>query len=266
MFHTRHLSITPSNANTFVCIDTCSDSSSSRFNQFSFSNAQRNQFQANVSIHFRITRSYHLLSSANDLVNRKTTASAFHTTIDRRDTSKMPWFIEKKAADVQGNRVYATSETAKVIEIPVRGLLRAYVDTEASKTVGKTIISSLHERFRNLASRITGPVQEPFDTRAQYSLIENSNTDTAAEAIATDTRSRRLLKERAYQQRRAETLRTGQRKLDIEDLDRLSPSAGVGFDSRCKAYSDGAKLTLAAGRDDGQLQRYSESVQSFKVF
>lgn len=146
----------------------------------------------------------------------------------------MPWVIEKRAADVHRQRFTATSETGNVAGKPVRGLLRAYLEVEASKSTGKTILSSLAKPLHSLACKITELLEEPFDTRAQYRLIEDSCTDTAVIAIVPGVRSRRSRRDSAYQQWRADTLRNGEREFDVEDLEPLPPSAGMDTRLRLK--------------------------------
>ncbi|KAE9980403.1 hypothetical protein EG328_000338 [Venturia inaequalis] len=147
----------------------------------------------------------------------------------------MPWVIKKRGADLQESQVCAAPEQAKVIGIPVRGLLKAYLESEASESTGRAILSSLVKPLQNLASKITELLDEPFvDTRAQYGLIEDSDVDTAEDVIVPDGRSRRARRDSAYQQWRAETLLTGARELDVEDLGPLSPSAGMDTRTRLK--------------------------------
>lgn len=112
----------------------------------------------------------------------------------------MPWVIEKKSADVQGNNVSATSKSGKVTGTPIRELFKSYLKTNPSIKEGRAILSYLLNPIQNLTCKITELLNELFDTRAQYRLNEDSNTDTAANAIAPDTANNRLSKESAYQQ------------------------------------------------------------------
>lgn len=149
----------------------------------------------------------------------------------------MPWVIEKKSADVQGNNVSATSASAKTIGIPIRGLLKSNLEAEPSRSGRNAILSPLLKPIQNLASKITEFLKEPFDTRAQYRLIEDSETDTAVDAVVPDTASKRSSRVSAYKQWRAEALQNGERELDVEDLGPLPPSAGL--DTRLRLTMQG---------------------------
>ncbi|QDS73496.1 hypothetical protein FKW77_009268 [Venturia effusa] len=146
----------------------------------------------------------------------------------------MPWMIEKKAADIQTTRVTAVSESAKTIEIPAYGLMKAYLADDSSSASANPLLSSLHERIQYLASKITGRFKEPFDPRAQYRLSEDSEIETTASTVLPKTRSTRASRESAYQTWRAESLLNGDREFDVEDLDPLPPSAGLDTRLRLK--------------------------------
>ncbi|TID26062.1 hypothetical protein E2P81_ATG03833 [Venturia nashicola] len=146
----------------------------------------------------------------------------------------MPWAIEKRTADVHENRVSATSERANTIAIPVHGLLKACLEIKSSKSLGSALVCFLHDEVQTLSSGIAKLFRESFNKSSQYKSTERpvtdigTSTDTAAEVVIPYTRGKQLSGENAFQQWRAKSLQDGDRELDVEDLEPLPPSAGLG--------------------------------------